>query len=337
MTTAHLRTATAGATDVGRRRSGNEDSYEIWVADEIGRDHVADTLLVVCDGMGGSNAGEVASRMAVEAVVRVFAEGEGNDPVATLTKAIETANAEVHEHSRSRADLSGMGTTCTAVALRGADLFVAHVGDSRAYRVRGGQLKQLTQDHSLVAQLVARGQITAADARTDPRRNVVTRSVGVGPEVEVDAIEISDPMRPGDTIVICSDGLHGQVTDDEIAQIGSDESLDRACRDLIELANARGGPDNITVAMARLEGDASVSEPAPAAPRAAGAATNGGPKVKTGGSRQRALRMLIVMLIMLVLALAGIAWAVFGLVRTRGAAPTTARPARASEERLAWR
>lgn len=334
MTTAHLRTATAGATDVGRRRSGNEDSYEIWVADEIGRDHVADTLLVVCDGMGGSNAGEVASRMAVEAVVRVFAEDQGQDPVAALTKAIETANAEVHEHSRSRADLSGMGTTCTAVALRGQELFVAHVGDSRAYRVRGGQLKQLTQDHSLVAQLVARGQITAADARTDPRRNVVTRSVGVGPEVEVDALEIPDPMRPGDTIVICSDGLHGQVTDDEIAEIGSEESLEQACQNLIELANARGGPDNITVAMARLEGDDPGAEAAPAPARVAGTAA---PRARTGGSRQRALRMLIVMLIMLVLALAGIAWAVFGLVRTRGGAPTTARHARASEERLAWR
>ena len=254
-----MRTVTAAASDVGRRRSGNEDSYEIWVSDSLGREHIADTLLVVCDGMGGSNAGEVASRLAVEAVVRVFSEDKGDDVVAALSHAVTAANEEVHEHSRSRADLQGMGTTCTVAALKGDRVALAQVGDSRAYLVRGGNIRQLTEDHSLVAQLVARKQLTPQEARTDPRRNVVTRSVGVGPTVEVDARMFEEPLRAGDTLLLCSDGLHGQVSDEDLAGIASGESLERACRELIALANAHGGPDNITVALARLEGPSPTS------------------------------------------------------------------------------
>ncbi len=254
MSASTLRTTTAAATDVGRRRSGNEDSYEIWVSDHLGRDHVADTLLVVCDGMGGSNAGEVASRMAVDAIIRTFAAEEGHDLEAALEHAVQTANAEVHEHSGTRADLKGMGTTCTVAAFKEDTLVLAQVGDSRAYLVRDGRLRQLTEDHSLVAQLLARGQITPAEARTDPRRNVVTRSVGVAPDLDVDVKAFPEPLRPGDTILVCSDGLHGQVTEEELVRAASGESLDRACRELIALANDRGGPDNITVALARLEG-----------------------------------------------------------------------------------
>src|SRR5262249_20324021 len=134
----------------------------------------------VCDGMGGSNAGEVASRMAADTVVREFKAASG-DAGAALAKAVHTANAEIWEHSRSRAELNGMGTTCTALVLKGDQVVVAHVGDSRAYLVRAHRARQITADHSLVAQLVARNQLSAEDARSDPRRNVVTRSVGVGP------------------------------------------------------------------------------------------------------------------------------------------------------------
>ena len=203
--------------------------------------------------MGGSNAGEVASRMAVDSILRVFRAAPANDAPTALANAVHTANSDIWELSRSRSDLSGMGTTCTALALRGDEVLVAHVGDSRAYLVRGHVARQLTTDHSLVAQLVARNQLTAEEARHDPRRNVVTRSVGVGPDVEVDVVALGEPLRTGDTLVVCSDGLHGQVSDDEIASVAMGDSLEDACRELIELANERGGPDNITVAMARFE------------------------------------------------------------------------------------
>jgi protein phosphatase len=251
---ARLRTSSAAATDLGRRRSGNEDCFKLWEAEPSAAGHAADTLLVVCDGMGGSNAGEVASHMAAETVVREFSASAADDAVAALTHAIEVANTEIWDMSRTRSDLNGMGTTCTAVALKGGEVRVAHVGDSRAYLVRAHRATQLTTDHSLVAQLVARNQLSPEEARHDPRRNVVTRSVGVGPEVEVDIVSLSEPLQGGDTLVICSDGLHGQVSDDEIAGSAMGESLDEACRSLIELANERGGPDNITVVMLRVSG-----------------------------------------------------------------------------------
>lgn len=343
MTSTHLRTATAAATDVGRRRHGNEDSYALWVSDGSERSHAADTLLVVCDGMGGSNAGEVASRMAVEAVVREFEEDTSGDTLEALRRAVDAANTEVHEHSRSRQDLQGMGTTCTAVAIRGDTLTFAHVGDSRAYLVRGGAMSQVTSDHSLVAQLVARGQITREDARHDPRRNVVTRSVGVGASVEIDAESLGDPLLPGDTILVCSDGLHGQLSDEEIAKLASDGSLDRACRTLIALANERGGPDNITVAMARIEGG-ETSEPAREAPRPRASAPEPRPRPKApapppGKGRSRALQLMILALVMLLIVLTGIAWVVFGMMRKAPESDTSgaARDRSGTEAVVAWR
>lgn len=321
MTSTHLRTATAAATDVGRRRHGNEDSHALWVADGSGRTHAADTLLVVCDGMGGSNAGEVASRMAVEAVVREFETDATGDALEALRRAVDVANTEVHEHSRSRQDLQGMGTTCTAVAIHGDALAFAHVGDSRAYLVRGGKLTQITHDHSLVAQLVARGQITREDARHDPRRNVVTRSVGVGPAVEIDAERLGEPLVSGDTILVCSDGLHGQLSDEEMAKLASDGSLDRACRTLIALANERGGPDNITVAMARLEGEggpAEVADTPHVAPHATG--TEAAP---TDAARAPSLTLRVLAALALLIALSVIAWVMWGNSRTRAESRTT--------------
>lgn len=308
MSPGQVRTTTAAASDVGRKRSGNEDSFALWVSDDSGREHPADTLLVVCDGMGGSNAGEVASRIAVDAVVRTFQEAADDDAGEVLVQAVEAANVEVWEHSRTRTDLNGMGTTCTVVALKGDAACVAHVGDSRAYLVRGGRARQITTDHSLVAQLVARKQLTPDEARHDPRRNVVTRSVGVAQSVEVDVVRLDEPMRPGDTLLVCTDGLHGQVTDDELGRLASGESLDHACRELIQLANQRGGPDNITVAMARREAPA--DDPY-APPRRAHAGERGSP------AKRRALQLLIVALIALLLALCGLAWVVFGMMHSQ--------------------
>ena len=342
VTSSQLRTATAAATDVGRKRSGNEDSFALWVSDETGEDHLVDTLLVVADGMGGSNAGEVASRMVVETVVREVSQTRAADAAAALGHAIEVANAEVHEHSRSRADLAGMGTTCTVVGLKGDKLSLAHVGDSRAYLVRRGRIRQLTQDHSLVAQLVARKQLTLEQAKTDPRRNVVTRSVGVGPAVEVDSETMDEPLQPGDTLILCSDGLHGLMTDEDLARIGSGPSLDRACRELIALANQNGGPDNITVAMARLEGAEGDEYAPPMAlrPDARDDAPAGGSSRETAAPRsrrQRMLQLLIVALIALLIVLCGLVWVVFAKMHDSGAQQSSTHVKAEAKEQLAWR
>ena len=166
---------TAAATDVGRRRSGNEDSFELWAPEPGMGLTSADALVVVCDGMGGSNAGEVASRMAADAVVRAFTAHPGEDPAAMLTEAVVAANTEVWGFSRTRNELNGMGTTCTALAVKDGHVILAHVGDSRAYLVREHRATQLTSDHSLVAQ-PSRQQLT--EASRPKCRNVNTRSVG---------------------------------------------------------------------------------------------------------------------------------------------------------------
>jgi protein phosphatase len=326
LTPAHpLRPTLAAATDVGRKRSGNEDSHALWEARGTGHP-IADALLVVCDGMGGSNAGEVASRMAVDAVVRRFGEDGGDDPGAALVQAIEAANADVWQHTRTRPDLEGMGTTCTALALSGDQAVVAHVGDSRAYLVRAGRIRQLTQDHSLVAQLVARHQLTAEEARHDPRRNVVTRGVGIAPTIDVDLVRLDEPLRPGDTLIVCSDGLHGQVTESELARLASGESLDRACLQLVDLANQRGGPDNITVAMARME-EREARKGGPARPARDG--------TRGGDPRRRTLRLLIGALTALLIVLCVLTWVVFGMMRSGKRPAASAAPEAGETDR--WR
>lgn len=252
MATTHI--AVQGLTDVGQKRRINEDSHAWWIPDKPEDLEARGILMIVADGMGGAQAGEHASRMAVDTVLEVYlAEGQIN-LLDQLKLAIETANARIHAESAANSDLTGMGTTCTAMVIRNGLLCVAHVGDSRAYLVRQGRISQLTKDHSLVAQLVATNQITAEEAKVDPRRNVVTRSVGVSPTVQVDAEEFSG-LLTGDSLLICSDGLHGQVQDDEIALLVHGKDPAEACRRLVSLANDRGGPDNITVLLARVEGE----------------------------------------------------------------------------------
>jgi protein phosphatase len=247
-------------SDAGRKRSKNEDHHAAWIPEEPGERERRGVLLVVADGMGGTQAGEVASRIAVEAVVRSYAASmDGGDPLPSLKGAVEEANRRVHVASLASDDLKGMGTTCTAMVVRDREIWVAHVGDSRAYLLRGGAMHPLTEDHSLVATLVRRREITAEQARSDSRRNLVTRCVGLRETVEVDAGRIESVLEPGDTLLLCSDGLHGQVSDPEMAALVQGRPLDKACRDLVELANRRGGPDNITVVAARLDSPAAAS------------------------------------------------------------------------------
>lgn len=342
-------------TDVGRKRPHNEDSHGTWVPESARELDRRGALLVVADGMGGSLAGEVASRLAVQTVVRAWRDATGERPLDDLYAALDAANQRVHEESGRNPELHGMGTTCTAVVLRGRDLFVAHVGDSRAYLVRDGRIRQVTRDHSLVAQMVRDGQLTPEQAKTDPRRNVVTRSVGVGPHVEIDAERQEAALAPGDTVVLCSDGLHGLVADDELARFASDPDLARGCASAIGLANDRGGHDNITVLMARVtsvdsaaadearrnagdeaDDDVPRDDDAPRDEAVGATAAGGGATAVRGANSAHLLVWLIAALIVLLVAVAAML-VVWQRIESEKSNLQGRDPGRTGEQATAWR
>jgi len=227
-------------TDTGRQRNANEDSL-----------FVEAPLFVVADGMGGAQAGEVASRAAAES----FAQNlPAAPPERLLEETITGANRTIHELARKDPSLAGMGTTTTAalVDLDSEEVAIGHVGDSRAYRLRGGRFEQLTRDHSLVEEMRRKGQLTDAQAEDHPQRSIITRALGPEPEVDVDLQTV--PAQAGDVFLICSDGLTTMLDDEKIAHILSRAtSLDSAVRALVDEANRAGGRDNITVVLFRLE------------------------------------------------------------------------------------
>lgn len=254
------RVRVGAATDVGRTRSHNEDNYGLRVPDE---GEVADrkgVLLVVCDGMGGHAAGEVASQIAVETVLARYYQSRADDPAESLVEAIQLANSAIFEQASLRPDQRGMGTTCVAVVIRGDEVTVAHVGDSRAYRLRDGALARLTRDHSLVEEWVAKGMLPATEAERHPMANVITRALGHAPEVQVELRR--EPATTGDVLLLCSDGLSGKVSEDLIqATLLQFDDPEQAVGALIALANDAGGPDNISVIVARLDEVASGADP----------------------------------------------------------------------------
>ena len=226
-------------SDVGRQRQGNEDSF-------LARS----PLFVVADGMGGAQAGEVASQMAVGA----FADGvTGSSPADALVRTVRDANRVIHERSLRDRQTAGMGTTLTAVCLTEADeVVVAHVGDSRCYLLRDGDLVRLTRDHSLVGELVARGKLTEEQAETHPQRSVITRALGSEPDIDVDVDAFA--ARADDLFLVCSDGLTSMVSESRIKELlTAAEDLDARGRSLIAAANRAGGRDNITVILFRLD------------------------------------------------------------------------------------
>jgi serine/threonine protein phosphatase PrpC len=233
--------AHVGVTDTGRRRRRNEDAYVN-----------NPPLFAVADGMGGAQAGEVASRIAAESLRESEVAGAGVERVVEL---IQAANRRVYDRSTADEAASGMGTTVT-VALVGDDVVsFGHVGDSRAYLVREGRLEQLTQDHSLVSELLRSGKISPEEAESHPQRSVITRALGTDPDVDVDAFSIE--AAPGDVFLLCSDGLTTMVRDDAIEQIVEDHrgNLRGAAEILIDAANRGGGEDNITVVVFELVAD----------------------------------------------------------------------------------
>ena len=239
----------AGATDTGHKRRRNEDSYVC-----------EPPLFAVADGMGGHQAGEVASRLAAAALREDVEPAGGTERIEEL---IREANRRIWQHSKEDVTASGMGTTVTAARVEGDSVTIGHVGDSRAYRIREGQIEQLTEDHSLAAELERSGKLSAEEARMHPQRSVITRALGTDPDVEIDAFSVEG--RPGDVYLICSDGLSSMVDDATILAViaGRRSNLETAARELVRAANRSGGEDNITVVCFELgnEGDA---EPAPA-------------------------------------------------------------------------
>lgn len=240
-----MRLVVAACSDVGLRRQANEDSFA--TAPELG-------LYMVADGMGGHRAGKVASELATEHALRAIQalQGAPASPAEKLRQAVSCANREIHQTAQSDSELSGMGTTLVAVLATPDRVALAHVGDSRAYLIRGGRIRQLTDDHSLVGELVRRRKISEADARDHPHRHVLTRALGVSPATQPDLAELTP--APGDTFVLCSDGLTSHLRDGEILElIGQDPDLQKSCDSLVSCANQRGGIDNITVVLLRLE------------------------------------------------------------------------------------
>jgi protein phosphatase len=249
----------AGRTDPGRVRRRNEDSF---VLDP--------PLFAVADGMGGAQAGEVASRLTA-AAFREYHEADGLPPEERLPAIIQEANRRIYERARSDSDVSGMGTTVTAALLTGGRVTLGHVGDSRAYRIRTGELEQLTEDHSLVGDLMRSGRLTPEEAEAHPQRSVITRALGTDPEVDVDTLTVE--AAPGDLFLLCSDGLTTMVAEDDIVGIiAAAPTLDDAARTLVKAANTGGGEDNVSVVLFRVEGDEPTGDTlaAPAAPAADG-------------------------------------------------------------------
>ena len=239
--------SSAASTHVGMRRQANEDHYAI--VPDLG-------FYLVADGMGGHRAGQVASRLACEAAVRAVEalQGATVSLAERLRHAVACANREIFSAAEAKPELSGMGTTFVSVLFGGERLALAHVGDSRAYLLRRGHLRGLTDDHSIVAELLRRQEISEADARMHPHRHVLTRALGVRSRIEPDLAEMTPQHE--DVIILCSDGLTTHIEDAEIAErVASEQDLEAAAAGLIDAANQAGGVDNTTVLLVRYDKD----------------------------------------------------------------------------------
>jgi protein phosphatase len=237
------------ASDRGSVRERNEDYFGIYDPEHDELWQARGVLIVVSDGMGGHFSGADASKTAVEVMGDEYYRTEKSDAIEALEESFRRANMQVFERvGDGRRGLAG--TTCTAVALFPDHINIAHAGDSRAYIIRKKKIKQITDDHSVVGEMMKQGMLSKEEARNHPRRNVITRAVGLRPEVEIDIYE-SIPFRTGDTVLVCSDGLFSMVSEEDILSIALGENLKKACSDLVKKAKDEGGHDNITVVLAR--------------------------------------------------------------------------------------
>jgi PPM family protein phosphatase len=251
LATAVVRYTAAAMTDRGRKRSSNQDAFGYSIEDGV---------YLVCDGMGGAAAGEVASSLAIEEVLRqMTGRRERGEAARVAEEAVIAANSAIHERGQRNARLAGMGTTLVGLLTDGLltgerQAWIFHVGDSRCYRLRNGSLQQCTQDHSLVEEQIRLGHMTRAEAARSPLRNVITRALGTQSSVTPDVAEAD--VEPGDLFLLCSDGLTRELPDEKIQTIltmSAVDSLDEACTRLIQAANKAGGHDNITCLLVRMD------------------------------------------------------------------------------------
>ncbi|MBW3600173.1 MAG: protein phosphatase 2C domain-containing protein [Planctomycetes bacterium] len=244
----------ATISDVGMRRTSNQDSYRVSLAPDDESLRRRGHLFLVADGMGAHAAGELASKIAADTVPFLYRKYREESPPDALRRAVAETNAEVHRRGQANPDFHNMGTTCSVLALLPQGALAAHVGDSRVYRLRGNVLEQLTFDHSLVWEMRAAGHLAdGSEAASRLPKNVITRSLGPNPSVEVD-VEGPFDVQEGDTFLLCSDGLTGQVPDEELGPVLANLPPDDAVRFLVDLANLRGGPDNVTILVAKVIG-----------------------------------------------------------------------------------
>ena len=268
----------AALTDVGFRRQNNQDSCAVALCTTQEEFEESGHIFVVADGMGGHAVGELASKMAADAVPHTFAKLRDRLPIEALRIAIEEANEAINERGSLNKEFLRMGTTCSTLVLCPQGAVIGHVGDSRVYRIRNRQIDQLTFDHSLVWEMIRSRRVHPKDAERLCPRNVITRSLGPEPQVNVD-MEGPFPVEPGDIFLLCSDGLCGLLSDAEIGMIAGTLAPDEACRLLVNLANFRGGPDNITVVIVQAgelpEGVDIIYEMPPPPPRIEGLSWGG--------------------------------------------------------------
>lgn len=241
----------AAGTDKGLVREINEDSYNILPGNQE-----APYVFIVADGMGGHNCGEIASRVAVEYISDYFAQNAGSyidaeDSGPALKKLVEAANQEVWQKSLETPETNGMGTTLTMAVIAGKTVTIAHVGDSRLYLARSGDMRKVTEDHSYIEELVRKGSLTREEAENHPGKNIITRAIGSSPELDVDILSLT--METDDIMVLCTDGLTNMVCEDEIHETAGSNTPEAACEQLIEAAKRHGGEDNITVIIIKCE------------------------------------------------------------------------------------
>ncbi len=242
----------AGLSDVGCQRENNEDSYLYWESADNEEFLRKGRLAIIADGMGGHEGGLEASRLAVETVRDVYDAGFRDDPQAMLIEGFAAAHVRIREYAERHPAFFGMGTTCTAVVVRGQQLYFAHIGDSRLYRMRDRRIERLTHDHSYVGRLVESGLVRAEDAEKHPQRHILTAALGAGLQLDVESAPAGLHVQEGDELLLCTDGLWGVVSEEELESALRSSPPAECCAALVKLARSRGGPDNITLQVLRV-------------------------------------------------------------------------------------
>jgi PPM family protein phosphatase len=242
----------ASLTDVGLQRTNNEDSYLYWEPDSQDDFVRKGRLAVVADGMGGYEGGQEASRLAVETVRYVYDNDFTGNPQEVLVAALRFAHDTIQRYAFEHPELQGMGTTCTALAIVDRQLYFAHVGDSRLYLIRTGNISRLTRDHSYVSRLVENGIVRSEDAESHPQRHILTAALGSGQEITPHVPEHPVALEEGDLLLLCTDGLWSLVSDQDLASVTQSNPPAEACSKLVAMAIERGAPDNITLQLLRI-------------------------------------------------------------------------------------